>query len=366
MTDIYVMDTAFNDVAVIDNYDSFIWTNRYNTPGDFQLTLLNTPEHRDILRSDYYLRIAGEPNLMIIETHEPDTDNDENYIVRGRDLNSILDRRVLTYTHLWGSVVESIGEMIDYAIIFPDNSYRKISNFIWEDPSESRLWDLEFEGEYKLLGVNLLKQIEAFAEEFKFGFRIYMNDSNQFVFSLYDGVDRSYSQSTKPFVVFSPEFDNIYKTKYLEDLSKWRNVALISGEGEDEDTHIVWLGLNAPSGLYRREMYYSSSETSLLEEADPDVEDSEPEYMSEDEYNKLLKNEARPELRKNKVSKIYDGEADLSRSYRYRTDFEEGDVVQFVTKDNVEFRCRVTEFTRSWDESGYEAYPTFEVEDEED
>ena len=37
MININVLDTDFNIVTVIDTYESFIWTDRFREPGDFEL-----------------------------------------------------------------------------------------------------------------------------------------------------------------------------------------------------------------------------------------------------------------------------------------------------------------------------------------
>lgn len=361
MTDIYVMNKNFEDVAVIDTFDSFIWTNRYNRPGDFELALAKTPEHRAALKADYYLRIAGEPNVMIVETIEPDTDSDTNFVVRGRDLSSIIDRRVTQYAWYTGSIQTAILEMLKWSIVQPSNTYRTISNFRYETSTDSSLTGLTMSGNIEFIGKNVLEQINAWADEYKFGYRTYLDSNNNFVFRLYIGDNRSYNQTVNPFVVFSPEFDNIKSTQYLEDYSKWKNVVLISGEGDASNTTLTWLGLDAPSGLYRREFHYSSDKTSVTGQD----EDGEDIHMSVQDYDYILKNDARPELYKQTVTKIYDGEVDLTRLYAYNVDFSVGDIVQFVTDDGEEFRCRIVEFTRSWDESGFEAYPVFEVEKEQ-
>ena len=33
--DLYVLDKEFNTLGLLDQFDSFIWTDRYNEAGDF-------------------------------------------------------------------------------------------------------------------------------------------------------------------------------------------------------------------------------------------------------------------------------------------------------------------------------------------
>lgn len=35
--DIYVLDTNFTVVKILDTFSSFIWTDRYNLAGDFEI-----------------------------------------------------------------------------------------------------------------------------------------------------------------------------------------------------------------------------------------------------------------------------------------------------------------------------------------
>ena len=53
--DLYVLNTAFDTVAIIDDYESFNWTDRYNEAGDFELVLLVTTELITVIQENYYL-----------------------------------------------------------------------------------------------------------------------------------------------------------------------------------------------------------------------------------------------------------------------------------------------------------------------
>lgn len=65
------------------------------------------------------------------------------------------------------------------------------------------------------------------------GFRIKLSDDNKFVFKLYAGADRSYDQFTNPYVIFSPKFENVINTNYLESKKTLKTVTLVAGEGRE-------------------------------------------------------------------------------------------------------------------------------------
>ncbi len=54
----------------------------------------------------------------------------------------------------------------------------------------------------------------------------------QFVFELYAGFDRSYDQTENPYVIFSPKFENIINSNYIESKASLKTVTLVGGEGE--------------------------------------------------------------------------------------------------------------------------------------
>lgn len=53
-----------------------------------------------------------------------------------------------------------------------------------------------------------------------------------FDFQLYKGINRSYAQSSRAYVVFNPNMGNLLRTDYLTSVEAWKNTALVGGEGE--------------------------------------------------------------------------------------------------------------------------------------
>ena len=70
-------------------------------------------------------------------------------------------------------------------------------------------------------------------EAYGIGFKVTLNDQNQFVFKLYMGYDRSYTQSDLPWVIFSPEFDNLANTDYEYTTIDKQNVVYLKSGDED-------------------------------------------------------------------------------------------------------------------------------------
>ena len=186
------------------------------------------------------------------------------------------------------------------------------------------------------------------------GFRITLDSDDNFVFSLYAGKDRSYEQDTNPYVVFSPAFENITDSRYVEANSSHRNVTLVAGEGEGADRKTVSVG--EASGLARRELFTDARDISSR---------TNKGTLTAEQYNNQLTERGNEKLKGYTVFTAFEGRAEATRMFRYGEDFFIGDVVQTVNEFGMEGRSRITEVIRSQDKDGSSIYPTFETIDNE-
>ncbi len=251
--EMYVLNQQFQKIAIIDAYESLLWTDRYNKPGDFEIY---TPVAEFALQypvAHNYLQIRESEHTMIIEdiTIESNVETGNHIKIVGRSLESILDRRIIwQQTTINGSLQEGIKKLITDSIINPSVEARKISNFVFEDSTDAAITELTMDNQYT--GDNLLEVIQTLCEANEIGFRIFLDDQNQFVFKLYKGTDRSYRQETLPYVVFKPSFENIVNSNYSDIQSAAKNVTLIAGEGEG-DARVTRV-IGDQSGLLRKEV----------------------------------------------------------------------------------------------------------------
>ena len=149
----------------------------------------------------------------------------------GRSLESILCRRVIWgYKVLNGNFQDAIRTLLNENVIAPSNSKRKIPNFVFRASTDTRITGLTVDTQF--LGENLYDAILSLCEEKEIGFRVLPDGSGGFLFELYVGEDRSYAQSDHPWVIFSPDFENILSSNYLESSKNLRTVSLVGGEGE--------------------------------------------------------------------------------------------------------------------------------------
>lgn len=65
--ELLVLNTDFESIAVIDTYESMIWTDRYNSYGDFEIFFAMDVHLLRYLKEDYYLWLKDSEHCMIIE-----------------------------------------------------------------------------------------------------------------------------------------------------------------------------------------------------------------------------------------------------------------------------------------------------------
>lgn len=268
---IFVLNKDLEVIYVIDSYSSLIWTDRYQEAGDFEIYIPMNKNLLEYFKQDYYLWRNDSEHVMIIEKLliEADAEDGDKLTVTGRSLESILERRVVWgLKNLSGNLQNGIETLLNESIISPSKPERKISNFIFNASTNTNITSLTIDTQYT--GDNLYDIVTSLCKANNIGFKITLNSDNQFVFELYSGEDRSYDQFNNPYVVFSPNFDNIISSNYVESRSSLKNVTLVGGEGEGAYRRYTAVG--NLSGLDRREMFTDARDISS--DIDEDISES--------------------------------------------------------------------------------------------
>ena len=354
-----VLNQEFELVAVIDSYESLIWTDRYNAYGDFELCIaINRGELFPYLKEDNYLCIKESDHCMIIESIKTTTNTEEGnrLIVTGRSLESILERRIMWGQKTFGGALQNVVQlMLSDCIISPSLEARKIPNFLFIPSDDPKMTSIQIHHQYT--GNNLYSVVKDLCEEHSIGFKITLTSDNKFAFTLYSGSDRSYDQTQNAYVVFSPNFENILSSNYLSSKVDFKNVTLVAGEGEGASRKTIAVG--SASGLDRRELFTDARDISS---------DTESGVLSDTEYDKQLQSRGEQKLVDHAVITAFEGEVEATRLFTYGKDFFVGDVVQIVDEYGNEGTVYISEVVISNDNNGLAIYPTFQnvVRKEED
>lgn len=349
--ELFVLNADFESIAVIDTYESMIWTDRYNAYGDFEIYFAMDENLLEYIKEDYYLWLKDSEHSMIIEDIKIDADTEEGnrLIVTGRSLESILERRIIWGQRIFsGNLQNAIQVMLNENIISPSVADRKIANFIFVPSTDSKITSLTIDNQYT--GDDLYTVIKGLCEENNIGFKIVLTDDNQFAFSLYAGADRSYDQTENPYVVFSPNFENIINSNYFSSKAGYRNVTLVAGEGEGASRKTMVVG--SASGLDRRELFTDARDISS---------DTEDGTLSDAEYIAQLRTRGLKNLADHMITTAFEGEVEVTRLFKYGEDFFIGDIVQIANEYGNENSAYISELIISNSDEGLSIYPTFKT-----
>lgn len=303
--EVYVLNKDLIPIGVVDNYNSFIWTERYAEAGDFELTIPASKQAVNLFKQDYYLKIKDSNELMIIETITIKTENRAQYMtVAGRSLVSILDRRVvlgvryfnsseadeaLRDQNLWQIVSRLVDEnaitpeenpinteksvdpstnpqtnddcLIDYHSIMKNN--RKISELCLTDTNyqnntiinpygkitDKKPMNLQFNGE------TIYDAVKSVCDKYHIGFSITYHPDNlklnpakpPFVFYIYDGQNRISDRQGPNTDKQPPKTDGTYNTSVVLSPS-FENITNISYASSKNGFKTVMLALGDSEG----------------------------------------------------------------------------------------------------------------------
>ena len=180
-----------------------------------------------------------------------------------------------------------------------------------------------------------------------------LNDYSM-IFEIYTGVDRTYDQDENPYIIFSPDYDNIINTDYYDSLDGYKNVTLVLGEGEGTERVRLIIGGTDDNGDYispldRRELYTDARDL------------QSDDYEGDKEaYALAMKQRGLEDLYECTRQVTYDGQVEAERTFVYGVDFIMGDLIEIKNEFGIEGKARVIEFIMNEDSNGRSFYPTFD------
>lgn len=348
--DIYVLSPDFKKLDIIDYCASVIWTRRYCKAGDFELYLPITATAITILKPGNYLVRSDMPeNLMVIQGVKITTDEEAgDYLtVTGKGAESIIAKRIVwKQTNLNGTITAGAQKLLNENVINPTDTARKINSVVMGDCCKCTTTVKK-----QITGDNLLDAIIELLSTYNLGFKFVFTGSS-LKFCIYNGVDRSPYQSDRPRVVFNAEFDNLLASEYSADVSEYKNIALVAGEGEGVARKTYTVG--SASGLDRIETYVDAR--GISSETDDGT-------LTTAEYNALLSAKGVEALAETVTKQSFEGTIEPTVNYTFGVDYDLGDIVQITNDYGITAPARITEVIESWSDTGYSCIPTFSSEE---
>ncbi len=324
---LYLLNKSFEKTNIIDTFTSVIWTSRYQEASEFELYL---PYQKSIVfEIGQMLQREDNDTLMKIENIQlvTDEENGDYYTVTGTSIEKMLsDRIVWDTTELFGSVEESIYRLIDENMIHPDDKNRIIDNFRC-----APLKMLPETGNFIFHGESLYDVVTSVCQTYGYGFKL----TNDLIFEIYKGADRSYNQTENPYVIFSPDFDNVLQTTYKNEIVEYKNTCLVYGKSGNGPLKMMFGNY---AGASRRETFVDAGDV---------------------DSNETFKSKAEKTLTHKSANETF--ECEIQPSYVYGKDYCLGDIVQIENEYKMHATARIMEIIESEDESGYKCIPTFKT-----
>lgn len=336
---------TFEKVAVIDYAISVIWIRRFQTTGQFELYLPASAELLELFSGEIFITRDNIDTAMSVEYIHLTTDaeNGDYLTISGRSAECIISRRIVPKQTVFSGTAENcIRYLLTENIVSPGNAQRKINVF-----SLGTAQGFTETIEKQVTGKNLLTTISDICAAYDYGFKVTFTGTG-FVFDLYKGTDRSLNQTENPYVIFSPEFENLGNTEYKLDKTTYYNSVFVAGEGEGTARKIAWIPPSyGDEGLRLREKWVDARNMS-----------SDDGEISPTDYMQMLYAQCYEELALSKETTTFNGEILDVNVYAFGVDYNLGDTVSIVNEYGVTGTAVVTEITEVEDENGYKIYPT--------
>lgn len=225
-----VFDLSFNLRRIIDVYSSFIWNEYYIGYGDFELRFPMDDSALDYIKEGWFIGIDQSDKLMFIEYIgvETDVQNGNYAVVKGRSLESMLLRRYINAdTIMTGNFQTAIMGLVQANLTNAEDSRRMINRVTFTPSTDPRIKSLTVDAEYQR-GDNLYDIVNGLCTYELVGFKITPNwEDTSFEMTLYKGVDHSYAQNERPWVVFSSKYENLKSSNMTIDTRELKNAALV-------------------------------------------------------------------------------------------------------------------------------------------
>lgn len=355
--ELLILDSLYRRIDVVDEYESFIWSERVSSEGDFELHTIPNKKNRDLFTRGTKIALHESYRVMVVDTVTEST-NDEGVrtlVVKGYSLESILKQRAalaalmdLTTNPNWvltgtpkvvatklfhdicvtgtvhsGDIIAGVSEVN----IFPADTIPAPTDTI----------------AYVVSPTTLYEATKTLCDTYNMGFRLVRDhDTTLLYYDVYMGCDRTTQQTTLPAVVFGPDLENLHDISKVESWAPYKNVAyVISPVGHE----VVYPDDVNPTvaGFERRV---------LLVKAD-DITSTTPATATAQMITR-----GRQELAKNRSFVLMDGEVAQTSAYVYGTDYNLGDWVTQEDGEGGTAQMRVTEQIFASDAQGDRSYPT--------
>ena len=378
---IYILDKNYERIGELSEQEDIVFNKRFNDVGYCALKVACDVEMLELLKAGNYIYRYDDDMLCKIVTATVDTDVEQGdfLTVDAEDMNNVLAGRIVRWDVTYsGTVAGFIKKLITENIINPAQSLRKIENFVFDDSNLAEFTET-INVAKDTATQDLLQLIITACKTYNYGFRVSLDiETRKLVFRLKRGKNKATMESDE-YVEFSPNFANIISSQYKEDESNYKNVVYVGYKTTNDETALLSLHneTTEPQGEERREVYVDGTNTSrdiTLDElkllfgsvtktgttyyatingvstavATSEGTGSEEKISATDyTYLLLIRIVGLNTLAERTKTQEFSGAVDTIDTYKYKTDYDLGDIIYVENEYGIGAAAQITEVTES-------------------
>ncbi|MCR3760321.1 siphovirus ReqiPepy6 Gp37-like family protein [Clostridium felsineum] len=338
-----IIDTSFNLLGEIDDYESLQFIRRFYSVGEFELHININKNNTDCLVKDNLILLGNSFNkvgIIMYRENQPDSSGNDELIIKGVTLKGIMNRRLILptidgggYDIETGTTETVIKKYVDNNVVNPTDIKRKIPQLVIaenKDRGIQNTWKYRYE--------NLADKICEISQYTQLGWDVTLDvENNRWIFDVIEGRNLTVDQEDLPPVIFSTNFDNILSPHFIESSMNSANVGYAGGKGENENRIVEEIG--DKEGIERIENFFDCSNT---------------------DNNTDLTTLGIQKLDELKETKTFEFQIDPDSTFTYEKDYDLGDFVTAQSKElNITMNAQIIEIKEIYETDKVNIEATF-------
>ena len=340
-----ILDENFDTIGVVGIFNTLIWNRRYYTSGTFEL---HAPaDFFGLMNTGRYLYRNDRDELGVIRevNFARDAKGARTAYCKGYFSEELLNNRVINTQVSISGTPETIGrQLVQRYVINPADAERKIP--------QVKLGEITGIGTSVTVtatGDNLGDKLYEIEKTQELSHRLrYDFLTNDLSFEVWQGKDRTDTQTVNSWAIFSDSFYNVKNAVYNRDESDCKNFAYVAGEGEGSARVVVEVDLRSGANEERRELYVDARD---LQSTYQDDDGDEYTYTAA-QYRVLLHQRGLEKLAEYQKIETVNSDVDPNANLTYGVDFDLGDLCTYRYADvGIEATKRITEIQEVYEGS---------------
>lgn len=347
-----LVNTTWLPGTAVKEFDSLVWTERYQTAGDFQLIVKDDVSILTSLPLDTLISHTDTKEIMIVENHEIERDLNKNLkvTVTGRSFETFTENRLTTGS---ANALEAAGVAINEAVTgtSPAIVQTLLATAVVSGPVADQIANTTTSVVVRVTDASLpqiIKRGDIYARILEYlqlgdyGIKIIrpVAAGGLMTFVIHDGLDLTKT------VIFMAQNEDLDNAKYFWSHKDSKNYATVAAKSFTHEYRQRDL-LSDVTGLLRRRLYIETPEL-----------DGAYVFGSTDG---VVSSRAQNELSLHPQITLLQGVISKTAKAKFKIHYDIGDLVTVFGEFGVSQPMRVTEHILTKDSAGIKGYPSLTI-----